>query len=277
MAPIDSDVFVFADGNGGHVCDLGSAPNVGETDVLCVNSNTVVSMPSGFTAAESAVANQGAYIFTRKAAGGEGSTVTITTSGNHNTFVGWTRWSALDAVDTSTSTQANTSIGVATPAHNTGALATTGQLVVAFGALHSIGGTANQTSPVWSTGYTGLLNAAQGTGATGVRGLVGYKENAGTAAETPQVSWSGDGCFNRYMLAVSFTVVAAPPVAGTLAATLPALTASVAGIESIPGVLAATLPALRAALAGGPPGGAVVTRPNLGIVQRPFTGTVTRP
>ncbi len=217
--PLDSDTFLYSDGGSGHVCDLDSAPEVGQWDVLCVNSNATVSTPSGFTLAESAVTNQGAYVFVREAVGGEGSTVTVTNaSGSQNVHVAWSRWPAsLTALDTSTNTQANGSSGNNTPTHSTGTLAATGELVIAFGALHSIG-LAGQTSPAWSSGYTPVTSsAAQGAGATGVRGYVAYKENAGTAAEAPQVSWSGDGAQNRYMLAVSFTVDAA--IAATLAGT----------------------------------------------------------
>lgn len=217
-----SGTFTFADGNGGHVCDLGSAPAVGQIDVLCVNSNTTVSTPSGFTLDETAVTNQGAYIFRRKAAGSEGSTVTITTSGNHHTQVGWSRWNGADALDISTSTQVNSSTAGSTPAHSTGTLAETGEAVIAFGALHSIG-VADQHTPVWSTGFTGLTAATQGSGGTGVVGYVGYKLNAGTTAETPSVSWSGAGAFNRYMLTISLT--AADELTGELDATLPMLTA----------------------------------------------------
>lgn len=223
---VGSNTFGFNDGNTGHSCNLGSGPNAGEWDVLCVNSDTVVSTPSGFTAAESAVANQGAYVFTREAAGGEGSTVTVTTSGNFNCQVSWSRWSGLDTLDTTTSTQANASVGGSTPAHSTGTLAATDELVIAFAALHSIQ-TANQTSPVWSTGYTAITNVAQSAGASGVRGLVAYKTGAGTAAETPSVSWTGDGCFDRYLLAVTFTTVdeTPPEVPAVAARSTPTVTA----------------------------------------------------
>jgi hypothetical protein len=205
---VDSDTFAFADGNAGHLCDFGSSPTVDQLDVLCVNSNTVVSTPAGgWTPAEVVVTNQGAYIFTRFAVGGEASTVTITTSGNHNCQVSWSRWNGLLALDTSTNTEVNAATGGATPAHSTGVLAEVNELVVAFGALHSIQG-ANQSAPVWSTGYTGLTAVTQGSSTDGVIGYVGYRTDAGTAAETPQVSWSSDGAFNRYMLAVSFTAAA---------------------------------------------------------------------
>lgn len=201
--------FEFNDGGAGHVIDLGSAPAVGERDVLCVNSNTTVSTPSGFSLDEPAVNNQGAYIFSRVAAGGEGQTVTITTSGNHSTQVGWSRWqntTTLDGPPTS-NTQA-TGAGNSTPAHNTGSLAAAGSLVIALGALHSIGALADQNTPVWSAGYTPMTDGVHGSGATGVRGYTAYNANAGTAAETPQVSWSGSGCQNRYMLTAVYGATA---------------------------------------------------------------------
>jgi hypothetical protein len=204
----DSDTFTFADGNGaGHVCDLGSAPVAGQWDVLCVNSNTTVSTPAGWSLAETKVTNQGSYMFVREAAGGEASTVTIVTSGNHNTVVGWSRWNATDDLDTSTSTEVNSSTGNSSPAHSTGTLASTGQLVIAFSANHSIVN-ANQTAPVWSSGYTAITAAIQGSSTTGVLQYVAYKNGAGTAAETPSVSWSGDVAFNRYMLVLTFTTLA---------------------------------------------------------------------
>jgi hypothetical protein len=202
---LTQNTFAFADGNAGHVCNLGSAPAVGDLDILCVNSNTVVATPSGFVAGVTAVANQGSYIFYRFAVGGEGSTVTVTTTGNHNTAVQWSRWDRCIAVDAAASTQANGSAGSSTPAHSTGVLAETEELVIAFGALHAIV-TANQNTPVWSAGYTALNTAGpQGSGGSGVIGFAGYRTDAGTAAEAPQVSWSGDAAEDRYMLTLAFT------------------------------------------------------------------------
>lgn len=210
--------FLFADGNAGHACDMGSAPAVGETDVLCINSDTTVTAVAStagaaWSLAETAVTNQGSYIYYRKATGGEPATVTVTTNGNFNTHVGWSRWSNVNALDTSTSTQTNGSAGAITPVHSTGVMAESTELVVAFGALHSIG-VADQNTPVWSTGFTGLTAGLQNAGGAGggVIGYVGYKENAGTAAEAPRVQWSGANVNDRYMLTVSFTIsVPAPP------------------------------------------------------------------
>src|SRR6185369_11280251 len=101
---VNSGTYNFNDGNAGHSIDLGSAPTAGQTDVLCVNSNTVVTTPTGFTAEPTRVNSQGSYIYRRKAVGGEGQTVTITTSGNHETAVGWSRWGGLNAADDKAST-----------------------------------------------------------------------------------------------------------------------------------------------------------------------------
>lgn len=264
VAPVDSGTFVFADGNAGHSCSLGSSPSAGQWDVICANSDTVISTPSGFTLAESAVNNQGSYVFVREAAGGEGSTVTITTSGNFNTSVHWSRWpSELTALDASVNAQASGTPNTTTPAVSTGALAESGELSIAFAALHSTG-TANQSSPVWSAGYTALTGpAAQSSGASGANGFVAYNGNAGTAAETPNVSWSGDGCADRYILVITFTVAATAPVTGDLAGSIPHLTGALAGMASIHGDVAGALGELAGALTG------TVTSPNTGYTPVP--------
>jgi hypothetical protein len=243
-----TNTFSFNDGNAGHLCDFGSAPTVGQWDVLCVNSDTTVSTPiaDGFALAESAVANQGSYIFTRKAAGGELGTVTITTTGNFNTQVSWLRFDGADALDTSTSTQANASIGGATPAHSTGVMAAAGEACIAFGAMSSIG-TANQNTPVWGT-FTPATSNIFGSGASGILAYTAYKTPVGTAAETPQVSWSGDGASNRYMLTITLTAVAS--TSGTASADLGALTATASGAVAVAGTAASNLGALTATASG---------------------------
>ena len=274
MPAIGSSTFLFNDGNAGHSCNLGSSPAVGDTDVLCINSDTVVtavtsSSGAAWALAESAVAAQGSYIYYRKATGGEPATVVVTTTGNFNAHVGWSRWASLNALDTSTNTQAS-SANTITPVHSTGVMAENTEVVIAFGALHAIG-TANQNTPVWSTGFNAVTSsAAQGTGGSGVRGYVGFKENAGTAAEAPRVQWSGDNVTDRYMLTVSFTTLGAAvnapagaaqgtgvseqatmavnPSAGLSAGvgTIPASTITVSfGVETASGVGAALDPSIE--------------------------------
>ncbi|WP_242892434.1 hypothetical protein [Actinomadura litoris] len=196
--------FAFADGNGGHLCDFGSAPAAGQWDVLCVNSNTVVTTPSGWTLTRSRVGNQGAYVYTRKAAGGEAQSVTVTTSGNHDTQVTWSRWAGADAIDIADHAAADAAAGSTTPALTTAALATTGELLIAFGAVHG----AVTSSPVWSSGYTPIAATTQGSGVTTATGYVATKNPAGTAAESPNVSWTTPAP-DRYIFAVSLTPTAA--------------------------------------------------------------------
>jgi hypothetical protein len=246
--PIAAHRYNFADGNAGHVVDLGSAPSAGQWDILCVNSDTVVSTPAGFTSSASAVNNQGAYVFTRKAAGSEGQTVTITTSGNFPAAVVHTRWSSvLAAVDVTGAARIDASIGNVTAPVTTGALAADGETVVAFGALHSIG-VADQSAPVWDGGLTAVDFGAgdtgpalQGSGASGAAGFVGYKETAGSAGVTTSVTWTGASTFDRYTLVVTFTISG---VTGTAAGVLGALVGAATGTRTVLGAAAGALGAL---------------------------------
>ncbi len=252
MPELSNQSFSFADGNAGHVCALG-APNAGETDLLFVNSNTVVSTPSGFTLRATRVINQGSYIFSRKASGGESANVTITTAGDHNTQVTHRRWSGLDAFDVSAVAGADTSSNTLTPAATTAALAASTEVSFVLAALHSVGGAANQSAPVWSdVAYGNSTTAKQGTGATGVVGFTAYKSPAGTAAESVGcASWTGDGAQNRYTLVATFTTTAAGET-GMLAAVLPLLQGSFVGAVAQPATLALPLPLPTLALQGGP-------------------------
>ncbi len=205
-----SQAFGFADGNAGHVITLPSAPAVGDLDRLCVNSDTTVSTPSGWTLEDSHVSNEGAYVFTRFAAGGESATVTITTAGDFNTQVGWSRWAGVLALDAKVKAFVDSPGAMLTPPVDTGALTATGELVVAFGALSG----AVPNTPVWSTGFTGLTALTEGTGIHALTGYVGYKLNAGTAAEQPQVTWTVD-VPARYIFVATYTPATPPFTPGT--------------------------------------------------------------
>lgn len=216
---IAGDEFGFANGGAGAVLTLPSAPAVGDLDVLCINSDTVITSVASAGGAAwvlpangSAVANQGSYVRYRIATGSEGDQVTVTTSGDHNCGVTFRRYANVLAFDTAgTPSQANASVGGSTPAHTTPTLASSGDgLVLAFAALHSIG-TGNQNTPVWSGGFSDTGDGhVQGTGGTAVKAFVGHHLTAGTAAVSPGVSWSGDGAFDRYMIALAFTTDDAP-------------------------------------------------------------------
>lgn len=208
-AVVASKKFTFSNGGTGAALTLDSGPAVGQIDLLCINSDTVITDVTGSGAAwvlaESAVTNQGSYIYARTATGGEGTGVTVTTSGNHPTAVTHVRLAGVGTRDTDTSTQANSSAGNSTPAHSTGTLAEADEIAVAFAALHG-NGTGNQSGPVWSTGYVSVFDtpAVTGAGSTHSTNFVGYRTGVGTAAEEPSVSWSGDACTDRYILVVTF-------------------------------------------------------------------------
>lgn len=244
-------VFTFADGNSpGHSCAFGSSPSAGDLDILFVGSDTTVNTPSGFTAGPSRVNNMGAYIFYRKAAGGESGTVAVVTNGNNNTVVIWQRWSGTDAFDGSASTGADAVSGNATPTGTTGTLSASGELAVAMGALSNIGGAA-QTSPTWSSSYVAGTTGVQGLAGSGVRVYSASKNGVGTAATSTDVTWSGDAATNRYTLIATFTAAAGGgSIDGTITAAGDATTASLTGSIDQPGTITASSDATTASLTG---------------------------
>ena len=185
------------------------APSAGQLDVLCVNSDTSVSTPASsggaaWALAESQASGQGAYIWYRIANGSEPSTVVITTSGNYKTAISWSRWSGATALNQVAGAMVNGTNGTSTPAVTTPALSYTGELVIAFGALHTLNGGA-PSAPSWSSGYTALTSYnGTGTGSADVAAYCGYKLGAGTAAESPQVSWTTSTALDHYMLTATF-------------------------------------------------------------------------
>jgi hypothetical protein len=227
----------FANGSGGHVVSFTGGPSAGQLDVVTVNSNTVVTTPTGFTVGRSRVNSQGSYLYYRFAVGGEPASVTITTAGDHSTVATWSRWSGAAAFDVAVDNGVDSSAGLTTPTQSTGALAGTGELVIAVAALHNLSAGLAPSSPAWSTGFTALDAASEMTGPGGdgahVAAFTGYKTGAGTAAESPNVTWTNNAN-DRYLLVAAFT---AAPV----------------------------------------PDSSVIARPSTGITARPRTGTITRP
>lgn len=237
----------FSNSSGGHVIAFSGGPAAGQLDIITVNSNTVVATPAGFTLGRSRVSFQGAYIFYRIAVGGEVGNVTITTSGDFSTTAAWSRWAGAAAFDVAADNGVDNSSGLVTPALSTGALAGANELVVILAALHNLSSGVIPNTPIWAPGYTALDTASDVTGPGGdgahVAAFTGYRTDAGTAAESPSVSWTAVAT-NRYILALTFT--------------------------------AAVLPDPGSGLVPRPNTG-TTTRPSTGLVARPNTGRVTRP
>jgi hypothetical protein len=214
----DSDAVGFTDVNAGHTYTIPTgAPGASDLDILCVNSNTVINTPSGFTKRVDATNNQGAYIFTRL--GGSGTTISISGSGDNNTTLIWSRWTGSNAYSTGNFTRADNSNNTVLPATTTGTLAETGMLVIAYAALHNFDGTL-ATSPSWSNSFTAMESASQGAAGSSaaVVGFAGYKTNAGTASETiDSVSWTNNAR-NRYALWIAVTASADAFVRPTIVA-----------------------------------------------------------
>lgn len=217
---IDVDAIGFNDGSTGHVYNMpAGVPDEGDLDILCINSDTVVTPPTGFTAAASTVSSQGSYLFYRLAAGGEGSRVSITTSGDFDTAVEWLRWQGASAFDVAAAAHVDGSEAATTPDVSLGPLAEAGELVVAFAALHNAADS-TPTGVTWSAGYSAAVQGAQGA----VAGLVGYSTTAGPDAEAPSATWTGR-YFDRYILAAAFApggAIVTPNVRASAAASVSA-------------------------------------------------------
>ena len=133
-----------------------------------------------------------------------------------------------------------------------------------------------QNSWACATDPASLTHRLESTSSGGNDSAVG----AATAAKaTAGATGASSYTFSASRSSVGFLLAVAPPssgVAGTLAATLPALTGSLAGTVSVTGDLAATLPALTGALTGdvaGPVTGALAGQ--LAALVGSLTGVVT--
>lgn len=193
-------------GSGSNLCDL-----------VCINSDNVVTTPSGWSLATSRVNFQGSYIFYRL---GSTTTVTLDLGGGiaSNSSALWLRLKDVTALDSGATATAGVDAGAAgvnnTPAVTTGSLSTATEAVIAFAALHNF--TTAPASGSWSTGFTSAIGGAQGSGGTGSAGDVGVKTPAGTAAESPTFSWTNNA-LDRYILVVALT--GADPGGSTIAPT----------------------------------------------------------
>lgn len=189
---LDSGGVGFTDGNAGHIFTFpGGAAVDGDLLAVAVASDTTVSTPAGWTLGVPDVGNQAAYIFYKRAAGGETS-VTITTSGNFPTSIAYLRYlpPATFRLDQFVAARSITS-GSTTPSGTTGALSNTGELSIAVAALHGLQG-GSQTSPIWSATYGQRVDITSGgTTSTDTHLFVATNTNAGIAAQSPNCSWTG--------------------------------------------------------------------------------------
>ncbi len=212
MTIVASDSLGFA--TSGTTFDFGTSPTAGDFDILGVNSDTTVSTPTGFTLLDSAVANQGSYLFYREAVGGEGSTVSIVTSGDHEATAAWVRVRGAVDIDVNAKATAAGSSSGSTPTATTATLAESGETAIAFAALHRFAGS-DPVTPVWSNSFTHLELATQGSGNPACCAILGYKEGVGTSAVAVDVSWT-NGCFDRDQYVVTLTMDSSPPQSVTL-------------------------------------------------------------
>jgi hypothetical protein len=211
FSKVDEKYVSFADGgsaNGSTGHDViginATTASAGDVDTLIVGSDTTVSTPTGFTLVQSFVGNQGGYHFERVCTGGESATIRVHTTGDFNTTALYQRWRGCGARDVAVNAHIDANGALSSVGINSGVLAAATELVIVASVMtDSV--SAAPTLNTWSAGYTpGDGTASIGTGATCSAGFISHKNPAGTAAETPSVSWTPDNMRNRYTFLVSY-------------------------------------------------------------------------
>lgn len=214
---LDSDTATFADGNAGHTYTFPGAAAAGNLIVLGLNSNTTITTPTGYTAAETDVGNQGAYVYYKVASGGETS-VSVTTSGNHNTALSFLRYSGADTSapldKTADARVINNSTPQASPSVSPASLTGSNTLCLLYGMVHNSGSATAISGVTASTGYTSLLTTSASGGLNSATAALHFVigRTDGSGLQTPSVSWSGGAWENRTAIFVSFILGGAQTV-----------------------------------------------------------------
>lgn len=221
----------FSDGGSGHAVTLPATPTSGNLMVLCVNSDTTVSTPSGWTLSTGAsfVVQQGAYVFWKVSAGNETS-VTIITSGNFATLVTYLEYSGnlSTPFDKAANAQQDHGGYISTPAVSV-TPTTTGELLLAFGALAGTPGSTAASSPVWTDVYTNRITTTLNSG---FQQFIGDIRGASVAAHSASVSWSTEPI--NVDFATTGTIVTAFKPAQVVGQNATVLPPAVAGSASVP-------------------------------------------
>lgn len=201
-----------ANGSTGHdvVLPGGAAAAAGAWDVIFVGSDTTVTTPSGFNVTQTFVNNQGGYLFTRKCTGGETATVRIKTTGDFSTVVLWSRSTGANVIDVSAQAHVDGNGAMTSPSVSTGTLASATDIVI-VGSTNTDSDNTVPATPSWGA-YTLIGSGTVGTGTALGWSSHAYKAVAGTAAETPAVTWTGSNMRNRYVFVVAFTATSGTDV-----------------------------------------------------------------
>lgn len=139
-------------GTGAVAVTWGTGRTSGNLIILCVNSDTTVGVPTGFTSDQSQVNDSGGYIFFRIADNSATDTPSISVSAS--TCIAWAEYSGNDPVPSDVSTSAGAGDTASTTAFSTGTTGTTAQAdelaVAVWGYSASQGRLANGGGNYWS-------------------------------------------------------------------------------------------------------------------------------
>ncbi|HEY1380909.1 MAG TPA: hypothetical protein VGF55_29180 [Gemmataceae bacterium] len=165
-----------------------TAATAGNLLVAAANSDATISTPAGWDPVDSAVANQGTYLFSKIADGGETS-VTFTPSVTDTVAGGVLEFSGLmaDPFDVSESATRSSTQDVTASTGTTAETAQDVELVICVAGPHSFGASAVPNTPTWVTAVNEIEQATDhDTNAINVALFVGWyvTEAAGTQSET---------------------------------------------------------------------------------------------
>jgi hypothetical protein len=137
-------------------------PTAGNTLLCIVNSDTVVTTPSGWTILASLVNSQGGYVYTKTAAG-TGDAPSLAFSPGTSA----TSWTLIELDASKVGAADVQAVGTETTTGNVVTKATTsitttganGDLTLAIALIHGRTGSNNPTTPVWTNSHTALLTS----------------------------------------------------------------------------------------------------------------------
>lgn len=169
-----------------------AAPTAGNLLVGVANSDATIATPSGWTLYDSAVSNQGTYLFYRIAVGDETSvsfvpSVADTVAG---AVLEYPQITASPA-DVSAHDNRTSSSNVTALTGTTGVIAQATELVVVVAGPHSYSAGVAPTSPTWVTATNRISQATvHGTGPINVALFVGDYTTSATGTQSETCTWT---------------------------------------------------------------------------------------
>lgn len=218
-----------------------SAATAGHVIVYWANSDATIATPTGATAIDSQVNGNGAYTWSKVAAGGETSVTFHAVSGTIETITcGIVEVSGVDnsAVHAHNAVYASGQDVGSPPASITTTLAA---YVLGFGFSHSL--VSDPASPTWSSVLTNFADIGSDTGADSghyCHAFVGDASAVAASTYTLNAAWTPSTGFDRNTFLVAFAELGSGVAAGNAAGTGSAKTVASITVAPVVGIATGT-------------------------------------